>query len=113
MVTLPHRRKPPIIFHSLWSSTFVEFASQKLMFGGPWVASSVERLTLKLSSGHDLGVVGSSPALGSMLVVEAAQKKKECLLPFPPSVIRAPCGCNARLLLLGHLLPRPFLKVDP
>ena len=33
--------------------------------GGAWVAQSVERLTLDFSSGHDLRVVGSSPALGS------------------------------------------------
>ena len=36
-------------------------------FGGAWVAQSVKHLTLDFNSGHDLGVVGSSPMLGSML----------------------------------------------
>ena len=35
--------------------------------GGTWVAQSVEHPTLGFGSGHDLGVVRSSPASGSML----------------------------------------------
>jgi len=36
-----------------------------------WVAQSVQRLTLHLSSGLDLSVVSSSPELGSMLGMES------------------------------------------
>ena len=39
---------------------------------GAWVAQSVECLTLDFSSGHDLRVVGSSPASGSVLSTEPA-----------------------------------------
>ena len=39
-------------------------------------AQSVEHLTLDLSSGLELGVVSSSPALGSTLHVEPIKKKK-------------------------------------
>ena len=39
---------------------------------GGWVAQSVDRLTLDFDSGHDPGVVESSPALGSALRVEPA-----------------------------------------
>ena len=34
---------------------------------GTWVPQVVEHQTLDFSSGHDLRVLGSSPALGSML----------------------------------------------
>ena len=37
---------------------------------GAWVAQLIECLTLDLSSGLDLKVVSSSPALGSMLSVK-------------------------------------------
>ena len=39
---------------------------------GTWVTQLIERLTLGFSSGHDLGVVGSSSALGSALNGESA-----------------------------------------
>lgn len=39
---------------------------------GPWEAQSFERLTLGFSAGHDLSVVGSSPASGSVLSVASA-----------------------------------------
>ena len=35
--------------------------------GGNWVVQLVERPTLGFSSGHDLRVMGPSPALGSVL----------------------------------------------
>ena len=38
---------------------------------GAWVAHLVERPTLDFSSGHDLRVVGSSPALVSPLTVQS------------------------------------------
>jgi len=37
-----------------------------------WVAQSVKHLTLDLGSGHDLRVMGSSPASGSALDGESA-----------------------------------------
>ena len=39
---------------------------------GAWVVRSVEPLSLGLGSGHDLGVLRSSPTLGSMRSVESA-----------------------------------------
>ena len=40
--------------------------NQKFALGGSaWVAQSVECQSLDFGSGHDLRVVGSSPALGS------------------------------------------------
>ena len=44
---------------------------------GTWVAQSVERLTLDLSSGPDLRVMSSSPALGSTLGIKPTLKKKK------------------------------------
>ena len=35
--------------------------------GGAWVAQSVKHLIPGFGSGHDLRIVGSSPALGSLL----------------------------------------------
>ena len=43
---------------------------------GVWVAYLVECLTLDLSSGLDLSVMSSSPALGPMLGMEPNLKKK-------------------------------------
>ena len=40
------------------------------------MAQSVEHPTLDLSSGLDLGVVSSSPTLGSTLDMESALKKE-------------------------------------
>ena len=40
--------------------------------GGSVVAQSVKHLTLDFGSGHDLRVVRSSPASGSMLGIEPA-----------------------------------------
>ena len=39
---------------------------------GSWVAQSVEHVTLDFGSGHDPGVMGSSPVSGSMGSVESA-----------------------------------------
>ena len=39
---------------------------------GAWVAQSVGHLALGFGSGHDLLVVGSSPASGSLYSVESA-----------------------------------------
>ena len=39
---------------------------------GAWVAQLVKHLTLDFGSGHDLMVVGWSPALGSVLCRESA-----------------------------------------
>ena len=39
---------------------------------GAWMAQSVAGSTLDFGSGHDPGVVGSSPALGSAVSVEPA-----------------------------------------
>ena len=41
------------------------------------MAQSVQRLTLDLSSGFDLRVMSSSPALGSTLIMEATLKKRK------------------------------------
>ena len=41
------------------------------------MAQSVQRLTLDLSSGFDLRVMSSSPALGSTLSMEATLKKRK------------------------------------
>ena len=37
----------------------------------PWVAQSVECLTPDFGSGHDLGVMGLSPMLGSVFSMES------------------------------------------
>ena len=46
-------------------------------FWGTWVAPSVKRLTLDLSSGLDLRIMSSSPELGSMPAMEPTLKKKK------------------------------------
>ena len=51
--------------------SFVDFI-QEVVGRGAWVAQSVKCWTLGFGSGHDLGVVGSSPTSGSMLSVESA-----------------------------------------
>ena len=50
-----------------------------IQFGwrGAWVVQSVERLTLDLHSGADLGVVGSSPTWGSVLDMKLTEKEKK------------------------------------
>ena len=45
------------------------------MLGSAWVAQSVEHQTRNLSSGLDLRVANSSPALDSISGVEPALKK--------------------------------------
>ena len=45
---------------------------QKIFFLDAWVAQSVKHLTLDFSSGRDLTVLRLSPALGSMMGMEAA-----------------------------------------
>lgn len=45
---------------------------QKYQLRGTWVAQFVKHLTLNFGSGHDLRVVRSSPASGSMLSEESA-----------------------------------------
>ena len=44
--------------------------NKKATAWGAWVALSVKDLTLDFGSGHDPRVVGSSPAMGSVLSVE-------------------------------------------
>ena len=44
---------------------------------GTWMAQSVKRPTLDLSSGLDLRVMSSSPVLGSTLSTEPFLKKKK------------------------------------
>ena len=51
---------------------------------GVWVAQSVKCPTLDFSSGHDLRVVGLSPASGSKLSGESAWDS----LPLPPTPTR-------------------------
>ena len=49
------------------------------------LGSSVEHLTLDFGSGHDLGVMGLSPVLGSMLSMEPAWDSLPLsLCPFSP-----------------------------
>ena len=50
---------------------------QNVQIWEPWVARSVRHLTLDLSSGLDLRVMTSSPALGSMLGIKPTLKNKE------------------------------------
>ena len=50
----------------------VSISLQDSDFRGVWMAQLVERLTLDLSSGLDLRVMSSSPALGCMLRREPA-----------------------------------------
>ena len=38
--------------------------SSEIQYGGAWVAQLVERLSLDLSSGHDLMVCGIKPHIG-------------------------------------------------
>ena len=49
-----------------------EHRIQKIKDKDTWVAELVKHLTLDFSTGHDLIVVGSTPALGSALDMEAA-----------------------------------------
>ena len=48
------------------------FGAQKKVLLGAWVSQLVECLTLDFGSDHDLRVLGSSPALGSVLDGESA-----------------------------------------
>ena len=59
--------------------------------GATWVAQLVEGPTLIFGSGHDLTVVGLSPAWGSTLRVEPARD------PLSPS----PCASPARAQALS------------
>ena len=54
------------------------------------MAQSVERLTLDVSSGHDLTVVSSSPALGSTLMVQSLLGILYLPLPLPPPPTHSP-----------------------
>ena len=65
-----------------------------LIFWGTWVAQSLKPLTLHFSSGHDLGIMGWSPSLGSMLCVESAYVSLSLSLSLPPLLFP----------LLGHTL---------
>uniref|UniRef100_A0A452QJC0 SLP adaptor and CSK interacting membrane protein n=1 Tax=Ursus americanus TaxID=9643 RepID=A0A452QJC0_URSAM len=47
-------------------------------------AQSVKHPTFDFSSGHDLGVLGSSPTLGSLLNVESACPSPSLFSPPPP-----------------------------
>ena len=57
----------------------VSISLQDSDFRGVWMGQLVERLTLDLSSGLDLRVMSSSPALGSTPRVEFNFKKKKSL----------------------------------
>ena len=57
---------------NIWVYIWAEKGSR-----GAWVAHSVKRLTLDLSSSLDLRVVSSSPALGSALGVKPTLTKKK------------------------------------
>jgi len=50
---------------------------------GTWVAQLVKHPTLDFSSGHDLRVIRSNPALGSVLSVEPAWDSLSLPLPLP------------------------------
>ena len=56
------------LLHHLMASVLL--LRRLVTFWGTWVPQSVKRLTLDLSSDLHLGVVSSSPALGSTLGVE-------------------------------------------
>ena len=58
----------------MWTTCCINISS-----GGAWGAQLGERLTLSFSSGHHLGVLGSSPASGSVLSRECA-----CSSPSTP-----------------------------
>ena len=51
--------------------------------GGTWVTQPIERLTLDFGSGHDLRVMGSSPALDSSVSGEPAWDALPLPLPVP------------------------------
>ena len=55
---------------------------------GTWVAQSVEHATLDFGSGHDLGVLGSSPMWGSVLSGESASGFSLFSAP-PPTCVHA------------------------
>ena len=63
-----------------------------------WVAQLVGYPTLGFGSGHELGVVRSSPVLGSMLHIESAW---DCLSPsvLPPLTRTCVCVCSLSLSL--------------
>ena len=50
----------------------MESDSIKIHLWGDWVTQSIKSPTFDLGSGHDLTVVGSSPALGSVLGIKPA-----------------------------------------
>ena len=56
--------------------------------GGAWVAQSVGSLTLDFGLGHDLGVVGWSPTLGSVISGVSA------FLTLSLSLCPSPCSCS-------------------
>ena len=71
-----------------------------------WVAQSVQCPTLDLSSGLDLRVASSSPALGSTLGMETTLKKKEkekkVQLKMALEIYRTP---KLKMILLPTLPP--------
>ena len=58
---------------------------------GAWVAQSMKRLTLESSSGRDLEVVRSSPALGC---ADSAETPKDLSLPHP---LLLPCALSQNI----------------
>ena len=64
------------------------------MFWDVWVAQSVKHLTLDFDSGHDLMVVGSSPALGSALSVKPAWELSPSL---PLSALLLSCSLSLKI----------------
>ena len=67
-----------ISLHSLHQALVVKKKKKKpvsfknVLDGGTWVVQLVKHLTLDFGSDHDLSVLGSSPAWGSMLSMEPA-----------------------------------------
>ena len=62
-------------FHLIFPISSIMFETNnalKMSGRGAWVAQSVKQQVLGFDSGHDLGVVGSSPTLGSALREESA-----------------------------------------
>ena len=60
-------------------------------FRGAWVNQSVRHPALDLSSGLDLRVVSSSPALDSILGMERTLKKKKYFKEFNNKKLRKVC----------------------
>ena len=71
-------------------------APKERQLGGAWVAQSVEHPALDLGSGHDPGIVGSSPTSGSVLSVEPAW---DSLSLCPSTLLMHACALSLSLSL--------------